>query len=399
MANALLQSAKQIGYMNGKHLGEGPSLEKLIDRVGKGQTASPPQVAKVMQDAVSGTPMYDMPQPLYGDKESVQRKRGRLSSIEEGSHRPGYTMASRFRPMRGAARKVSYKDNSSTMHGEGEDRTMQIVEQPMSRTMWAIRRTPINSRLKCLGLVDGKTKCNAYIQSSSVGVVAPSFYSERRHPGPGGPKPQFMWFCPSDVSHTWHVDHNIIYHPEFVGKWKVELGTNITSVEIQGLLNAGFDLQMQTTSVVLGESSKTPTAEKSTIEEGIPDVAKSRSTKWRHGVSKEAEKRITNAENMTAIVIEESVMEPLKHSIFQVSTENEDVYFVHLKAQPWCSCPDFMKREVASKPYIACKHLYFVFIRVLGLDKNKDMIIHQPTISSLEISKILSCPRNSSVSL
>lgn len=198
--------------------------------------------------------------------------------------------------------------------------------------------------MKCLGLVDGKTKCNAYIQSSSIGVVAPSFYSERRHLGPGGPKPQFMWFCPSNVSHTWHVDHNIIYRPESVGKWKVELGTNITSIEIQGLLNAGFDLQMKTT------SSKTPTAEKSTIEEGIPDVAKSRSTKWRHGVSKETEKRITNAEIMTAIVIEESVMKPVKYSIFQVSTENEDVYFVHLKAQPWCSCLDFMKREVASKP-------------------------------------------------
>ena len=125
--------------------------------------------------------------------------------------------------------------------------------------MWAIRRTPLDSKVKCLGIIDGKNKCNSYIQGSSTRIVAPSFYSERRHPGPGGPKAQMMWFCPYDVSHTWHVDPNIIYKPTYPDVWKVDIGTNITSEEIEKLLKAGFKLEVQLSEIVgssgLGESS------------------------------------------------------------------------------------------------------------------------------------------------
>lgn len=392
MANALLQSAKQYGYLNGKHLGEGPSLEKLIDRATTRNTPTPTQAARVMQEAVAGTPMYEESTSLHGDKETVQRKRGRAPGIDDSSHRPGYVMSARDRPMQGATRRVSFGTTP-------QPSMVQVIEEPVARAMWAIRRTPVNSRLKCFGLIDGKKKCNSYIQSSSIGVVAPSFYSERRHPGPGGPKPQMMWFCPTDVSHTWHVDHNIIYKPNLIGNWTVDVGTNITNVEVQGLLKAGFNLQVVQNPISSTSNrgdTTTPLSSKDPSAEG-GSTKKKRSTKWRHGISQEAEKRIRSAGALTVSVIDESIMEPLKHSIFRLVVDNGNEYFVHVKVEPLCTCPDFMQREAGEKPYLACKHLYFVFIRVLGLQKNEDMIIHQPTLSSLDVSKILSRPRRSSL--
>ena len=144
-----------------------------------------------MQGTVADTPMYAKNGPLHGDKETVQRKCGRPSDIEDCSHRPGYMMSSRYRPMKkGAARKMNieqtYAAEGSTKQRQAVDGTtireesknIKVAEDKMSRAMWALRRTPINSRLKCFGLIDGKKKCNALSQSSSTGVVAPSFYSE-----------------------------------------------------------------------------------------------------------------------------------------------------------------------------------------------------------------------------
>ena len=119
------------------------------------------------------------------------------------------------------------------------------MEDSIAQPMWDIRRTPLNSKVKCLGVIDGKNKCTAYIQGSLTGVVSPSFFLERRHPGPGGPKPQMMWFCPSDVSHTWHVDPNIVYKPTYPSVWKVDAGTNITSQEIEKLLAGGATLDVK----------------------------------------------------------------------------------------------------------------------------------------------------------
>ena len=68
-----------------------------------------------------------------------------------------------------------------------------------------------------------------------------------------------MWFFPFDLSHTWHVDPNIIYKPTYPDVWKVDSGTNITSKEIEKLLKAGFKMEVKLFEIVnssgFGESS------------------------------------------------------------------------------------------------------------------------------------------------
>lgn len=115
-----------------------------------------------------------------------------------------------------------------------------------------------------------------------------------------------------------------------------------------------------------------------------------RSKKWRHGISKEAEKRITAAEALEGTLLQENIIQESFHVVFIVMTQ--ETYVVHIKAEPSCTCPDFQKRERDQKPYLACKHLYFIYIKVLGLHRNKHMVIHQPTLSTEELSFILHQP-------
>ena len=119
-----------------------------------------------------------------------------------------------------------------------------------------------------------------------------------------------------------------------------------------------------------------------------------RSSKWRHSISQEAETRISKAQSMLATVINESEIDPAPHFIFHLACESGQEYFIHLMENPWCTCADFMGRETRGKSYLACKHIFFVYLRVLGLNKIQDMEIQQPTLSQADVSKMLSRPRN-----
>ena len=207
-----------------------------------------------------------------------------------------------------------------------------------------------------------------------------------------------MWFFPYDVLHTWHVDPNIIYKPIYLDVWKVDIGTNITSEEIEKLLKAGFKMEVSLFDIVgssgIGESSAQATRRKMNIGKGEKEPMSNtmRSSKWRHSISQVAKKRISKAQSMLAAVINESEMEPAPHSIFHLACESGEEYFIHIMENPWCTCPDFMGRETRGKSYLACKHIYFVYLRVLGLNKTQDMEIHQPTLSQADVTKMLSRP-------
>jgi len=89
-----------------------------------------------------------------------------------------------------------------------------------------------------------------------------------------------------------------------------------------------------------------------------------RAKKWRHGISKQAEKNIALALELNAKVIEARI-KPNEHVTFHILIE--PYYDVHIKAEPICTCPILQKREEKEKNFVACKHLYFVYLCVLGL--------------------------------
>ena len=119
-----------------------------------------------------------------------------------------------------------------------------------------------------------------------------------------------------------------------------------------------------------------------------------RSSKWRHSISQEVEKRISKAQSMLATVINESEIDPAPHFIFHLACKSGQEYFIHIMENPWCTRPNFMGRETKGKYYLACKHIYFVYLRVLGLNKIQDMEIHQPTLSQADVTKMSTRPQN-----
>ena len=94
---------------------------------------------------------------------------------------------------------------------------------------------------------------------------------------------------------------------------------------------------------------------------------------------------------MQAHLVEECIVKHNQHVVFKILTQ--EFYDVHIKEEPMCTCPDFQHCEMEKKSFLACKHMYFVYTRVLGLHHNQHMIIHQPALSERDLTFILSQAR------
>lgn len=405
MANVILQSTKAVSYSQGKHIGKGPSLENLKEWI----ATRPTQVVRTVNEATEGTPLYKAPTPLTGDKETSRHKRKSTTvvDIEDGAthRRPEYNAHSRDRKSTGRPRKINFKNLDGvktpprtmkdtppmTMDDtprramqdtpQKESRKHSVIERKINEAMWAIRRTTVGSKLTCSGTPRGGRRCGQHIAGSSKGVPVPSFEGYRKHPR--GLLRQWMWFCPDHVLHCYVVDKQIDPKPCSPPKiWPVNIGTNLQDEEVQSLLEGGYEVEQQQIdgpnppSNVTVNNNNPPSA--SCASSGI--MQNGIRVKYRTSISEEAEKKITLALQLNAKIIGETCRIEHRHEIFKVESRGDndhmEIYDVHIKDEPSCTCPDFAEREVKKRPYLACKHLYFVFLRVLGLSQNENMFIH-----------------------
>ena len=92
-----------------------------------------------------------------------------------------------------------------------------------------------------------------------------------------------------------------------------------------------------------------------------------------------------------------NVLKPLKHEVFKIETENSilrgEIYNVDIAKKPACSCRDFMDRVTEGKPFLACKHMYYVYLRVFGMDANVNMYIHQPLLTDANLFQMFGSRR------
>ena len=174
-----------------------------------------------------------------------------------------------------------------------------------------------------------------------------------------------MWFCNDSIDHTWQICNTITHSPARVPDiWPVEMGTNLTSTEIKTLESGGYKLAKR-------------------------NAMGSANMRYRPGVSDAAARRIESAISMKATIRGCEVMKEGKHEKILVSTSTsevrDEVYKVHIAMAPMCTCKDFAERAAQGRPYLACKHIYFVFIQYFGLDVNHNMFIHQPKLSEVDL--------------
>ena len=83
---------------------------------------------------------------------------------------------------------------------------------------------------------------------------------------------------------------------------------------------------------------------------------------------------------LDAVVIREAIIQCDKLHIFYVNTEgsraNNVNYFVSVSEFPCCTCEGFQKMESKKLVYVPCKHMYNIFLKVLGLDANACEFMH-----------------------
>ena len=89
--------------------------------------------------------------------------------------------------------------------------------------------------------------------------------------------------------------------------------------------------------------------------ESLNAPARKRSKKWRHGISKEAKKKVALAKDLNAVLISETCVTPNYHVSFCLLIEA--YYEVHMKKEPYCTCFNFQKRGEAKKLFLASKHM------------------------------------------
>ena len=157
-----------------------------------------------------------------------------------------------------------------------------------------------------------------------------------------------MWFYNDSIDNTWQIRNTITHCPRRVPDiWAVEMGTNLSTIEISTLESGGYKLAKRT-AMAAGNN------------------------RYRPGVSEAASKRIDSAISMEARIRGNEVLKEGKHEKFLVSTSlskvRNEVYEAHIAMAPMCSCRDFAERAAQGRPYLACKHIYYIFLRYFGLD-------------------------------
>lgn len=224
--------------------------------------------------------------------------------------------------------------------------------------------------------------------TSLHGVPAPCFKGRRRYPG--GTHEQLIWFCNSNVQHAWNVHGSIIFPPgPAPGVWPISKGTSLSLEEANSLRKAGFVLEHGSQEGATTESFRTqPPA-----SAARPQKRDGRLVKWRTKLTKDFKDKIGLANTMHAVVLRESIIVPNEVHVFFLETEGSKArgisYSITISQFPRCTCEDFVRRDAKASVYIPCKHIYFVFIRTLGLDANVHEFMHQAALSNIELFQAL----------
>lgn len=194
--------------------------------------------------------------------------------------------------------------------------------------------------------------------------------------------------CNDSVDHTWTPCTSIVCgSPKLPLIWPVQEGTDLQLEEQEMLQKVGFVLPH-------AQGPHVPENIISTNEgEGVPESSHRR-THVRTRISDLDLKKIDLALSLFAKILSITVITRFEHEVFKIETKNSaqraEAYDVSISYQPSCTCEDFQWRQRTGKPYLACKHMYYILLRVLGLDMNHNMCIHQPQFEKIDLLHMLS---------
>ncbi|KAL3680346.1 hypothetical protein R1sor_023302 [Riccia sorocarpa] len=289
-----------------------------------------------------------------------------------------------------------------------------VVEQDVDKRFWHLSRIHPSGNPACNAAMTGRgaprSLCKTKIKVSGrtvkgVATVAPSFVGYTKFQGVE--KPRQFWFCPSMTCLSAQGSiHCKFQKPRVPEVMPVLTGTDLSQEEVDFLTERGIQLVHQvprTIPVAIDQPSVLDIqinvdAYPQKVISAAPDFHfQARGTKpcrRKTSPSGACSKKLQRARTTTMMLTGSwSVSEGNGYGrMYRISTHlNADVrsYIVQLCCFPTCSCGEFFERESRRSSFFPCKHIYWIYLNVLGLRPDAN-IMHQPVFSKNEVDKLVS---------
>ncbi|KAL3681543.1 hypothetical protein R1sor_024499 [Riccia sorocarpa] len=298
--------------------------------------------------------------------------------------------------------------------GEVTQFGLPVQEQNVDRRFWHLSRINPAGNPACNAAMTGrgapcfvcKTKIKiAGLTVRGFGTIAPSFVGFTRFQGTE--RQNQFWFCPKYVCVKSQGSPSCkLQMPPVPEVMPVITGTNLSQAEVDFLGAKGFVLVHRLPQAVPNIVGRPSIVDIRINVDTYPQKVQSVPLDFRYNArgtkgcrrkttpSKECNKRVQSA--LTSVMMLNGTWDIHEgngcRKMFRVSTHlHADVrnYIVQICCFPTCSCQDFFEMETLRNSYIPCKHLYWVYFKVLGLSPNINLV-HQPIFSKKELELIIS---------
>lgn len=423
MVRAFMQVVAYYQFLKGEKPGTGPGKEELRLRAAQ-HTAQHSGNSKVLHDALAnmrGADVFCTRDPHLEGEEvfvSLKRKADLPPGSEFDSYRPDKISVSR--PKHKALQlnpqivALTAEDPLSESECRPREGTPPLPKSPLTHSpakhvksvqetvcderQWHIARLPKTSAKACFAQqAITKKKCVAKIVQDNRSTAAPTYtrlmdnYKKAR-----AEKMQFF-FCNDDINRCVNSTRRkwILSKPIVPNVWPIKMGTNLTRKEILALENTGFNLMERvqlSPRKLFGEGSSMNLGNYPPPSSPSDHPTKRYGKNIRRNTTAPTTKHHNNCASALSIVGEicSILMVPPPSLGCIVTLESRNIskasrYLLTIGQFPSCDCPSFkdMSQKSLGKrgAWTYCKHLYYIFINVCGLDPEVNIFMHAPSFS------------------
>ena len=415
---AFMQCTNYYAYLKGDRSGTGPGKEEL--RLRAAQRSGDAKRIVAALEHMPGAEHWCTRKPQLEGEEvfgTTKRKLDLPPGSEQDSHRPDKVS---FSHPRVSTRSTKARTDSSTPSDlpltQSPEKSIpqrvthvnNIQETHCDVSKWHISRLPKTSAKACFAMqARTKTKCTQKIVRHGKSTPAPTYTGYMRDYKKNKEFLTQFFFCNDDIERCVKGTRRkwVQHRPDVPDVWPVLTGTNLTLQEVLALEEGGFQLQQRedvSPRRLFGDSSNVAS---SMAELPTPALADQYPTlrfgkkirRSNNGPCVQQRNKWESALNVDGQITSVTM---IPHPgigciiLFQSRKKAKvEEYRITISTFPSCTCPDFVEMSARAlgkrRPWVNCKHLYFIFRVTCNLDQYQDTFIHAPSLSFNEVKHLL----------
>ena len=403
MVRAFMQITNSREWLKGGQRGKGSDQAALKLRAAA-NSGDPKLIAAAMKSFPGAKDLPNHPIILEGVEifGSTKRKLNLPPGSEFDSHRPDKVNYSIPKSNTRWTRQHIEESLKSPQHQV--PLTTRVMESNCDPKLWHIARLSKSSGRQCQALqAISREACRTKISQGRNGTPAPTYAGMKKDLRMGHNVEAEFFFCPDNIHRCVMGSKRplVLDWPPIPLTWPVKFGTNLTHEEVLKLEDAGFQLQQQE---ALSPRQKFQTQVNIPIPRSKfhvadhPDAHPSnrfgkKCRRSSDAPSADHKNRWMSTGHMNGYYITGMTVVPHPSCgvVITIVNDKSKAYLVSVSTIPQCTCEDFvgMSSKAASRKWVPCKHLYYVFWYLCKMNYETDKFIHQPTYSYNEVMQIL----------